>query len=184
MRNQSTSQRFNDACSKNFKSKFYICKLINYLKKSPGPRTTETPEDVTNFPEIEMITLPESIPYPEGSYRPPSIPVYAGFYPSNVYLYRGKLYDWCSCGHSWTNPFCNGQCKFVLTRNRPIKFNVSESGYYKLCNCKFSANAPFCNNTHKLVRKWILKSNKGFFHVTGYASFFAVFAYWGVIWYQ
>lgn len=141
-------------------------------------------DEITDFPETEMVTLPESIPYPEGSYRPPSIPLVAGYYPVTVYLYRGKKYDWCSCGHSWTNPFCNGQCKFVLTRNRPISFNVSESGYYKLCNCKLSANAPFCNGTEKLLVRWALKSHKGFFHWTGYASFFVVFAYWGLNWYQ
>ncbi len=156
------------------------------ILRAPKRDANYTPshDEVSDFPEIEMVALPESIPYPEGSYRPPSIPVVAGYYPVSVYLYRGKKYDWCSCGHSWTNPFCNGQCKFVLTRNRPISFNVSESGYYKLCNCKLSANAPFCNGTEKLLARWALKSHKGFFHWTGYASFFVVFAYWGLNWYQ
>jgi len=143
-----------------------------------------SPDSVTTFPQTETVALPESFSYQEGSYRPPSLPVYAGYYPSHVYLYRAKKYDWCGCGHSWNNPFCNGQCKFVMTRNRPISFNVAESGYYKLCNCKMSANAPFCNGTHKLVYKWILKSNKGFLHATGYSMFFLVAAYWGVIWYH
>jgi CDGSH iron-sulfur domain-containing protein 3 len=141
-------------------------------------------DDISDFPQTEIVPLPESIPYPEGSYRPPSIPVVAGYYPVSVYLYRGKKYDWCSCGHSWNNPFCNGQCKFILTRCRPISFNVSESGYYKLCNCKLSANAPFCNGTEKLLARWALKSHKGFFHWTGYASFFAIMAYWGLNWYH
>jgi len=141
-------------------------------------------DDISDFPQTEMIPLPESITYPEGSYRPPSIPVVAGYYPVSVYLYRGKKYDWCSCGHSWNNPFCNGQCKFILTRCRPISFNVSESGYYKLCNCKLSANAPFCNGTHKILYRWAMKSHKGFFHWSGYASFFAIFAYWGLNWYH
>lgn len=139
---------------------------------------------VSVFPQTEIVPLPESVPYPEGSYRPPSMPLFAGYYPINVYLYRGKKYDWCSCGHSWNNPFCNGQCKFVTTRCRPISFNVSESGYYKLCNCKLSANAPFCSNTHRLLYKWILKSNKGFFHVGGYSLFFICSGYWGVNWFH
>merc|ERR1711976_543061 len=105
----------------------------------------------------------------------------AGYYPISVYLHRGKKYDWCSCGHSWSNPFCNGQCKFLMTRNRPIAFNLSESGYYKLCNCKLSANAPFCNSTHKLLYKSTMKSHKGFFHWGGYGTFFVVCAYWGLI---
>jgi len=142
------------------------------------------PDEITDFPETEMVPLPESIPYPEGSYRPPSIPLAAGYYPVSVYLYRAKKYDWCSCGHSWINPFCNGQCKWIVTRCRPISFNVSESGYYKLCNCKQSANAPFCNGTCRLVVKWAFKSHKGFFHWSGYSLFFIVLAYWGVNWYH
>ena len=90
----------------------------------------------------------ESRPYEEGRYRPASMPTLAGIYPTHIYLHRGKNYDWCSCGHSQIGPFCDGQCKWILTRNRPVVFNVSESGYYKLCNCKMSANAPFCNGTH------------------------------------
>ncbi len=143
------------------------------------------PDDaVSSFPKTETVVLPESYHYQEGSYRPASMPVYAGYYPINVYLYRGKKYDWCSCGHSWNNPFCTNQCKWILTRNRPISFNVSESGYYKLCNCKMSANAPFCNGTHKLVFKWAMKSHKGFFHFGSYMLFFWTVAYWGVNWYQ
>ena len=141
-------------------------------------------DDISNFPKQTTEPLQESYPYQEGSYRPASLPLYAGYYPINVYLYRGKKYDWCSCGHSWSNPFCNGQCKWVMTRNRPISFNVSESGYYKLCNCKSSANAPFCNGTHKLVYKWSMKTHRGFFHHGSYLLFFVVAGYWGVIWYQ
>lgn len=152
----------------------------------PNPRITPPSlDDVSDFPQTETIPLAESIPYQEGSYRPASMPVIAGYYPINVYLYRGKKYDWCSCGHSWSQPFCNGQCKWIMTRNRPVSFNVSESGYYKLCNCKLSANAPFCHTgTHKLLYKWILKSHRGFFNVFGYGMFLSVAAYWGVIWYQ
>lgn len=156
--------------------------ILKPVKKDPNYRAN--PDDISDFPQTELVPLPESIPYPEGSYRPPSIPVIAGYYPVSVYLYRGKKYDWCSCGQSWSNPFCNGQCKFVMTRCRPIAFNVSESGYYKLCNCKLSANAPFCNGTERLLFKWTMKSHKGFFHWTGYGMFFGVFAYWGLIWYQ
>ena len=147
-------------------------------------RSELTMDDVSKFPQTELVPLPESFSYQEGKYRPPSMPVYAGYYPIHIYLYRGKVYEWCSCGHSWSNPFCNGQCKWIMTRCRPVKFNVSESGYYKLCNCKMSANAPFCNSTHKLVYKWLLKSNKGFFHWGGYGLFFAAYAYWGLIWYH
>ena len=111
-------------------------------------------DDVTNFPEQEIVALAESRPYEEGKYRPPSMPAYAGIFPTHIFLSRGKSYDWCSCGHSQINPFCDGQCKWIITRCRPVNFNVNQSGYYKLCNCKMSANAPFCNGTHQQVLKW------------------------------
>ncbi len=154
------------------------------LKPTKTDFASLEPDAVSDFPKQTTVPLPESYSYQEGSYRPASMPVYAGYYPVNVYLYRGKKYDWCSCGHSWSNPFCNNQCKWIMTRNRPISFNVSESGYYKLCNCKTSANAPFCNGTHKLILKWSMKTHRGFFHYGNYLLFFAVFGYWGVIWYQ
>lgn len=74
-----------------------------------------------------------------------------GYLPYNVYLQQGKVYNWCSCGISLTNPWCNGLCNFNATRCRPITFNVDTSAYFKLCNCKISANAPFCNGTHVKV---------------------------------
>ena len=154
-----------------------ILKNTNHVKE-------KSLNDISDFPQTETISLPESRPYPEGQYRPPSMPVYAGYYPINVYLYRGKKYDWCSCGHSWNQPFCNGQCKWLITRNRPITFNVSQSGYYKLCNCKVSSNAPFCDNTHKILYKWIIRTNKGFSHWSGYGLYFLVLGYWLINWYQ
>ena len=48
-------------------------------------------DDITNFPPQKVVPLPESIPYPEGKYRPASVPLHAGFYPYNMYLQRGKV---------------------------------------------------------------------------------------------
>ena len=118
------------------------------ILKPKGKRDVFSMEDVSNFPEQKIVALPESRPYEEGKYRPASMPALGGIYPTHMYLHRGKVYDWCSCGHTDCAPFCNGQCKWVVTRLRPVSFNVSESGYYKLCNCKMSSNAPFCNGTH------------------------------------
>ena len=49
------------------------------------------PDDITDFPHQRSIPLPEAIPYPEGKYRPASIPYIAGYYPYNMYLQRGKV---------------------------------------------------------------------------------------------
>ena len=70
------------------------------LRPTQAKRQVETMDDVTNFPEQETVDLAESRPYEEGRYRPPSMPAYAGIFPTHMYLSRGKSYDWCSCGHS------------------------------------------------------------------------------------
>ena len=147
-------------------------------------RESVSMDDVSNFPKQKIVDLLESRPYEEGRYRPPSMPAYGGIFPTHVYLSRGKMYDWCSCGACQTGPFCDGQCKWVLTRNRPISFNVSESGYYKLCNCKMSANAPFCNGTHQHIWKWANKNHRGFWGIWGVISFWSTFGYWMFTFYR
>ena len=119
----------------------------------------------------------------EGKYRPPSIPFTTGWFPYNSYLQAGKVYSWCSCGLSLTNPSCDGACNANVTRCRPVSFNVSESGYYKLCNCKNSANAPFCNGTHRDLIKFHHKSHRGFYEIWGEVAFYAGFVYMYWNWY-
>ena len=94
-----------------------------------------------------------------------------------MYLEKGKVYNWCSCGISINGPWCDGLCNGLVTRNRPVYFNVLESGYYKICNCKFSANAPFCSGTHRLVVKYHLSTHKGRFESFGALLFWGGWAY-------
>ena len=49
------------------------------------PSTTRdpSPDDVTDFPAYKTIPIPESIPYREGKYRPPSLPVITGTFSSS-----------------------------------------------------------------------------------------------------
>ena len=150
------------------------------ILKPPPPRETESPDDVTDFPRQMTVPLPEAIPYAEGRYRPPSIPLNSGYWPYNTYLQRGKVYMWCSCGVAQNGPFCDGFCNHIVTRNRPIYFNVNESGYYKMCQCKMSANAPFCNNTHRDVIKYHLKTYRGFYEGFGQVLFYggSLFMLW------
>lgn len=93
------------------------------------------------------------------------------------------MYNWCSCGISLNNPWCDGACNANITRCRPVQFNVSESGYYKLCNCKNSANAPFCNGTHREMIKYYHKSHRGFYEIWGMVSFYLGFVYMYWNWY-
>ena len=154
------------------------------MKPPAQKRTVIGPDDVTDFQHQASVEIPESRPYEEGRYRPASLPVYAGIFPTHIYLAKGKSYDWCSCGHSQIGPFCDGQCKWILTRLRPVTFNVSEAGYYKLCNCKMSANAPFCNGTHQHVLKWAQKHHRGFWGMWGVAAFWSTMGYWWMTFYK
>lgn len=106
-----------------------------------------------------------------------------GWFPYNTYLQAGKVYSWCSCGLSQTNPSCDGSCNANITRCRPVTFNVSESGYYKLCNCKNSANAPFCNGTHRDMIRAYHKSHRGFYEIWGEIAYIMSFVYMYWNWY-
>ena len=154
------------------------------IVKPPPQRERVSMDDVSDFPEQLIVAIPESRPYEEGKYRPASQPALGGIFPTHMYLHRGKVYDWCSCGHTQNAPLCDGQCKWVLTRLRPVTFNVSESGYYKLCNCKFSANAPFCNGTHQHVLKWAYKNHRGFWGVNLVALWWGTAIYWAFTFYK
>ena len=72
-----------------------------------------------------------------------------------------------------TSPWCNATCNKAFTRNRPVYFNVSESGYYKICQCKMSANAPFCNGTHRDYLKYFAGTHRGRFELTGQFLFYS-----------
>ena len=95
-------------CELNANDRDIMLKDPVILRPTEKKRSVETMDDVTNFPEQENIDLAESRPYEEGRYRPPSMPAYAGIFPTHMFLARGKSYDWCSCGHSQINPMCDG----------------------------------------------------------------------------
>ena len=88
-----------------------------------------------------------------------------------------QVYWYCSCGLSQNGPWCDSLCNYTTTRNRPIYFNVNESGYYKICNCKFSANSPFCNGTHRDVVKYYWKSHRGSYEILGQLGYYLGWAY-------
>ena len=144
----------------------------NRVLTPPAPRKERLPDDISDFPKQQTVPIPEAVPYQEGKYRPASIPINNGYFPYNMYLQQGRVYWYCTCGISATNPWCDFMCNRLTTRNRPIYFNVNESGYYKICNCKMSANAPFCNNTHRDQAKFQART-----HI-GRTQFFGMCLFW------
>ena len=69
--------------------------------------------------------------------------------PAQVILESGKKYAWCACGHSKTQPFCDGSHKG--TDITPIGFKAEKSGSVWLCGCKSTGNRPFCDGTHSTL---------------------------------
>ncbi|OWF55489.1 CDGSH iron-sulfur domain-containing protein 3, mitochondrial-like [Mizuhopecten yessoensis] len=74
--------------------------------------------------------------------------------PFRMELQAGKKYSWCACGHSHTQPFCDGNHKrkreeFKNLRLKPVRFSVEETKEYWLCRCKQTDNPPFCDGSHK-----------------------------------
>jgi hypothetical protein len=59
--------------------------------------------------------------------------------PYFVELQGGKTYNWCSCGNSKTQPFCDGKHKG--TGFKPIQFKGA--GTYMLCGCKCAVRCSF-----------------------------------------
>ncbi|WP_410499409.1 CDGSH iron-sulfur domain-containing protein [Chitinibacter sp. S2-10] len=75
-----------------------------------------------------------------------SEPMIAQKAPYEVEVEAGKTYFWCACGHSKTQPFCDGSHRH--THMTPIKFVAEESETVYLCGCKHSESKPFCDGTH------------------------------------
>jgi CDGSH iron-sulfur domain-containing protein 3 len=74
-----------------------------------------------------------------------SEPTIADRAPAVLMLEPGT-YQWCSCGSSITQPFCNGSHRG--SEFKPVKFEVTEAKQVALCQCKHTGNQPFCDGTH------------------------------------
>ena len=66
--------------------------------------------------------------------------------PIPVEVEAGKSYFWCSCGHSASQPFCDGSHKG--TGFTPVKYDATETKTAYFCACKHSANPVLCDGSH------------------------------------
>ncbi|XP_044260286.1 CDGSH iron-sulfur domain-containing protein 3, mitochondrial [Tribolium madens] len=123
------------------------------ILKNMSPTTSWA---LRNFPKVLFSTKSAEIPTNAlkdvtTAHKQPENGVVYDKKPFKMPLEAGKRYVWCLCGHSHTQPFCDGthrnqQLKIKL---KPVAFKVDESKDYWLCNCKHTANRPFCDGTHK-----------------------------------
>ena len=75
-----------------------------------------------------------------------SDPKIADVVPKVMELEAGTYY-WCACGHSASQPFCDGS--HAGTDFRPIPFELKEPKKVAMCMCKLSGNKPFCDGSHQ-----------------------------------
>lgn len=83
--------------------------------------------------------------------------------PFKVKLQAGRIYKWCTCGASKSQPFCDDSHHYIMDapsfdnpkgpKFRPTKFRVPETGEYWLCQCKQTNNRPFCDGTHRTMEE-------------------------------
>ncbi|XP_074748084.1 CDGSH iron-sulfur domain-containing protein 3, mitochondrial [Strix uralensis] len=76
-------------------------------------------------------------------------PVAAAAEPFPVELKAGKKYAWCACGHSKSQPFCDGAHRKAAPGVSPLRFTPEEDKRVWLCGCKRTRTPPYCDGTHK-----------------------------------
>ena len=74
-------------------------------------------------------------------------PVIAQKAPFVVEVEAGKTYQWCSCGQSDIQPFCDGSHEG--SSFAPVEYTATESGSVEFCGCKHSANGALCDGSHE-----------------------------------
>ncbi|EAS43655.1 glutamate synthase [Photobacterium profundum] len=67
--------------------------------------------------------------------------------PVLVQLEKGKTYQFCVCGYSHTQPFCDDS--HLGTEFEPMYFTAEKTEQRWLCQCKQSGNQPYCDGSHK-----------------------------------
>ncbi|MCB2097894.1 MAG: CDGSH iron-sulfur domain-containing protein [Parvularculaceae bacterium] len=67
--------------------------------------------------------------------------------PFLVELQKGRRYQWCRCGQSRRQPFCDGRAH-LGTGFEPLFFEAERDEEVLLCACKRTGDAPFCDGAH------------------------------------
>jgi CDGSH-type Zn-finger protein len=69
--------------------------------------------------------------------------------PYQVDVEEGKTYNWCQCGRSKIQPFCDKSHNGIGIE--PLVFIAKKTETVLLCGCKETGNPPYCDGTHNVV---------------------------------
>lgn len=72
--------------------------------------------------------------------------------PAEIELEPGKVYSWCQCSRSKTQPFCDN-VSHAGTGISPKEFTVSSRRKVWLCMCKQTKLVPYCDGSHNKLKK-------------------------------
>ena len=67
--------------------------------------------------------------------------------PYKVKVQKGKIYSWCACGLSNTQPFCDNSHR-KEGKFKSLKYLAEETKEIYFCGCKMTGHPPFCDGTH------------------------------------
>lgn len=82
-----------------------------------------------------------------------NLPLTAACEPAVIKVVPGKIYSWCTCGLSKTQPFCDNSHRDIeSTPYRSIKVMFDKEEEIFFCQCKKTKTPPFCDNTHKTLK--------------------------------
>lgn len=84
---------------------------------------------------------------------PEKITMYAPY--SKRDLPKGTSFEWCTCGLSSKDPFCDRSCDAEDNSNRfrPIHCTLlKEQKFYSICGCKYTSSPPFCDGSHGTMK--------------------------------
>ncbi|KAF7631029.1 hypothetical protein Mgra_00008736 [Meloidogyne graminicola] len=78
--------------------------------------------------------------------------------PTKAILKKDKVYTWCSCGYSGSQPLCDGTHLTTYlpdwaVKLKPVRFIPDRDMEVWFCNCKQTKNRPFCDGSHKILLK-------------------------------
>ena len=66
--------------------------------------------------------------------------------PNFIVVEEGRSYEWCACGGSVNQPFCDGS--HDGTGIEPVSYTAETTRRVLFCGCKATKRRPICDGAH------------------------------------